>query len=322
MFSEEVAGGRGKPEIPRAAGKTGGFFLTFFRACPKNIQKVKVSIVVKRKNPYHMYHVLHVVFKTTCKEKEVSKIKAVLLTLLGIFILYWVVLAVMAACVNPHREYDRNSRFYRNFLNFSTAITLWGARVHVHREGFEKLPSEAPVLFVSNHRSNFDPIITWYELHRFDLAFISKEENFHIPLFGRIVRRCAFLSIDRKNPRNAVRTMKRAVNLLDRQEVSIGLYPEGTRSRTGELLPFHHGLFRIAVKAKVPVVVAVLEGTEQVKRHFPLRRTDVRFAVLRVFRPEEYAGKSTEEIGEMIREVMLQGLQQTDVSAIKKKQSQ
>lgn len=101
-------------------------------------------------------------------------------------------------------------------------------------------------MFVGNHRSNFDPIIEWLVLKPWDIAFISKGENFKIPFFGRIIRKCCFMPIDRENPRKALRTINKASDLLQSGEVSIGVYPEGTRSKTGELLPFHDGVFHIA----------------------------------------------------------------------------
>ena len=105
-------------------------------------------------------------------------------------------------------------------------------------------------MFVGNHRSNFDPIIEWLVLKPWDIAFISKGENFKIPFFGRIIRKCCFMPIDRENPRKALRTINKASDLLQSGEVSIGVYPEGTRSKTGELLPFHDGVFHIAKKAR------------------------------------------------------------------------
>lgn len=126
-------------------------------------------------------------------------------------------------------------------------------------------------MFVGNHRSNFDPIIEWLVLKPWDIAFISKGENFKIPFFGRIIRKCCFMPIDRENPRKALRTINKASDLLQSGEVSIGVYPEGTRSKTGELLPFHDGVFHIAKKAGTPIVVMSIRGTEQIHKNV-LRR--------------------------------------------------
>ena len=132
-------------------------------------------------------------------------------------------------------------------------MALKAARIKVHTTGMEKVPQGERLLFVGNHRSKFDPIITWYLFRKWDIAFLSKKENFRVPIFGRIIRKCCFLAIDRENPREALKTVNKAAGLLENGTVSIGVYPEGTRSRTGELLPFHNGVLKIAQKAGAPI---------------------------------------------------------------------
>ena len=203
-----------------------------------------------------------------------------LLALLGLYVLF---LGVCALLVDPGKVYDKNSRFYRFLLDSATAAAMKLLRIRVHVSGIEKIPKDTKLLFVSNHRSNFDPIITWYALKKWEIAFVSKPENFKVPFFGRIIRKCCFMPIDRENPRNAIVTINRAAKLLKKQEVSIGVYPEGTRSKTCELLPFHNGVFKIAQKAEAPVVVLSITGTEKIAKAAPFRRSDVYLDVLEVF---------------------------------------
>ncbi len=74
---------------------------------------------------------------------------------------------------------------------------------------------------------------------------------------------CCFLPIDRENPRKAIPTINRAAKLLKEQEVSVGIYPEGTRGKDCRLLPFHNGVFKIAQKAEAPIAVLSITGTEK-----------------------------------------------------------
>ena len=97
-------------------------------------------------------------------------------------------------------------------------------RIRVYTSGLEKIPKNQKLMFVGNHRSNFDPIIEWLVLKPWDIAFISKGENFKIPFFGRIIQKCCFMPIDRENPRKALRTINKASDLLQSGEVSIGVY--------------------------------------------------------------------------------------------------
>lgn len=224
-----------------------------------------------------------------------------LLALLGLYVL---LLGVCSLLVNPGKEYDKNSSFYRFILDSATVAAMKLLRIHVHVSGIEKIPKDTKLLFVSNHRSNFDPLITWYALKKWKLAFISKPENFKIPFFGRIIRRCCFLPIDRENPRNAMATINRVAKLLKKQEVSIGVYPEGTRSKTCELLPFHNGVFKIAQKSDAPIVVLAISGTEKICKNYPFRHTDVYIDVLEVLSVEQVKATKTDIIGEKIKTEM------------------
>ena len=155
-------------------------------------------------------------------------------------------------------------------------------------------------MLVGNHRSNFDPILTWYALKESQLAFISKEENFHVPLFGRIIRRCCFMAIDRENPKNAMKTILKAAELLKKKEVSVAVYPEGTRSKTCELLPFHNGVFKIAQRAEVPIVVVAVRGTENIHKNYIRHRSDVWIDIIDVLSAEEINGSRSKDIGDRV----------------------
>ena len=222
--------------------------------------------------------------------------------ILLVFIAYVLFLFVCSLFVSSKKEYEDHSRFYRALLNGATALAMKIMRIRIHISGMEKVPQDTKkVLFVSNHRSNFDPIITWYVLRKWKIAFVSKPSNFKIPFFGRIIRKCCFMPIDRENPRNAIVTINKAAKLLKKQEVSIGIYPEGTRSKNGQLLPFHNGVFKIAQKAEAPIVVLCVTGTEKISKRTPFRRTDVYLDVLEVFSAQGIKETKTEMIGTAVR---------------------
>ena len=222
--------------------------------------------------------------------------------LLALLLLCILFLGIYCLFINPEKEYDKNSSFDRFLLNSAAATAMKLCRIRVHISGTRKIPKDTRVLFVSNHRSNFDPIITWYTLKKWDIAFVSKPENFKIPFFGRIIRKCCFLPIDRKNPRKAMVTINRAAALLQKQEVSIGVYPEGTRSKTCQSLPFHNCVFKIAQKADVPVVVLSITGTERIAKRIPFHATDVYLDVLEVF--PNIQEMKTEQVGTAVRRLI------------------
>ena len=221
--------------------------------------------------------------------------------LLGVVLLYVLLLAVAALTADPKKTYERPSGLCRWLLDFTVRLLMFFGRVRVEVTGLEKLPQDGRFLLVSNHRSNYDPIVQLACMQKYKLAFISKPENFKIPLVGRILRRCCFLPIDRENPRNAITTIHAAARLMEQDTVSVGVYPEGTRSRTGELLPFHSGVLKIAQQAHAPVVVAAIQGAENVGHNFPLRRTTVRLDILETLPADYVAHSRSAVLGEEIR---------------------
>ena len=120
-------------------------------------------------------------------------------TVLAVLILYFLFLGVCALLVSPDKTYEKNSPFYRFLLESATAVAIKLLRIRVHISGIERIPKDEKVLFVCNHRSNYDPLITWCALNKWKIAFVSKPENFKVPFFGRIIRKCCFLPIDREN---------------------------------------------------------------------------------------------------------------------------
>lgn len=232
----------------------------------------------------------------------------VLLALVALICCYFLFLTVCGLFIDPNKEYDSNSRFYRFLLNSATAMAMVLVRIRVKVIGSEKLP-DGRYLFVSNHSSKFDPILTWHIFRKDDLAFISKPENFKVPFFGRIIRKCCFMAIDRENPRNAIKTINRATELLKKDEVSVAVYPEGTRNYGKELLPFHNGVFKIAQKAEVPIVVMTVRGTYEIQKNFPRKRSDIEMDIVGVLSCEEIKGVKTNVLGDKIAQMMLNNLE-------------
>ena len=182
-------------------------------------------------------------------------------------------------------------------------------RLRIHVTGEELLPSDTRYLFVSNHRSNLDPIIVMNRLRAQHIAFVSKPANMKIPIVGRFVRQCCFLPIDRENARNAVTTINAAADYLKKGTVSVGIYPEGTRSKSENMLPFHAGSFKIAQKAGAPVVVAAVRGTEKAHSGFP-RMTDVYIEIIGVIDADEAGNTKTVDMAEKVEKMIAAHIRQ------------
>ena len=214
--------------------------------------------------------------------------------------------------INEKKEYNKNSKYFRWLLNTGSRKLIFLSRTKLHLKGLEKLPQNTRFLLICNHRSNFDPIISWYTLRKFDIAYISKPENFKIFAFGRIIRRCCFIPIQRGNPRLAFPVFERASELMKANEVSIGIYPEGTRSKSKNMLPFRNGALKIAQKANVPIVVSSIQGTESIHKNFPLKKTHVYFEILEVIPVEKVNAMKTIDLGDYCHDLIEKNL--TDLS--------
>lgn len=232
----------------------------------------------------------------------------VICAILALVILWFAVLFVSGLFVKKDKDYNTDSKYYRFLLNFSTAVAMWLIRIKIVTTGTELLPEDGRFLLVSNHRSNFDPLITWHALKEYDLAFISKPENFSVPFFGKIIRKCCFMAIDRHDPEKANITKERAAMLMKTGAVNVAVYPEGTRSKTGEMLPFHNGLFNIAKEADVPISIMTLHGTREIKDNYPKKRSIVNLDIVGTIPVEEVRALTPHDLGVRARDAMLDAL--------------
>lgn len=235
----------------------------------------------------------------------------VALILLGSILLPFLFLFICGLFVDTRKQYERDSKFYRALLDGSTTVILWCLGVRYKISGEEKFPETGNFLFISNHRSNYDPIIQWTVFKRYKLSFISKKENFKIPFYGRIIHRCCFMPIDRKSPRKAMETVNRAAKLLIETGNSVGVYPEGKRSKEGRLLPFHAGVLKVAQKAGKPVVVSTIKGTENIFRNIKrFRKTAVTIKILETIDAEKVRELKTSELSEYCEALMKKELEE------------
>ena len=218
-----------------------------------------------------------------------------------LFVIFWFVVALTAGAKGPVE--NQSSICRHGCAIIAEWLCSWG-RVHCVVSGTEKLPQDGRFLFVCNHRSAFDPVVTANRLRDWNIAFLSKPSNLKLPGIARLAWGACFLAIDRENDREALKAILKAADFLKRGVCSIGLYPEGTRTKTGKLLPFHAGSFKIAQRGNASVVIAAIQGSENVGKNFPFRSTKISLDILEVIPADQVKAMSTQELSAHCRSLI------------------
>lgn len=222
---------------------------------------------------------------------------------LAAVIVYLVFLYVTSLFLTQKKPIEKPKSFCRFFIvvTMRYLMGLMGARIRLI--GKEKLPAE-PCVLVSNHVSAFDPMLTLAALPKRRLAFISKESNLKIPIVGSFIYHAGFHAIDRENGMRALRTLKHAAQLMQSTGLDMGIYPEGTRSRTGELLEFKTGAFLLAKRSEAPLVIMSTKGSAEVPKNFPFKSTNVELEILEVLDAQRVREMSADDLSTYVRGVL------------------
>jgi 1-acyl-sn-glycerol-3-phosphate acyltransferase len=174
-------------------------------------------------------------------------------------------------------------------------LALSGIRYKV--AGGDRLPLDRAAVYCSNHESNVDPPLLFTALHP-RMHILYKHEIDQIPVLARAFRMGGFIPIDRRNKESAMRSIEKGAAAI-RSGSSFLIFPEGTRSRTGEMLPFKKGGFVMAIKAGAPIVpVAISGGRDAMRRGSSIIRP-VKISI-RVGEPIETAAVNLDDRDELI----------------------
>ncbi len=186
---------------------------------------------------------------------------------------FWTVMVPLAAAITlPYAWLTGNTDFLYRFSMWiaRTGVKLSGVRVEVI--GRERLDPRQTYIFMANHVSNLDPPVLMPEIPP-RTSVLVKKELFRIPIFGYAMRLARLVPVDRANRDAAVASVRAAAEVMH-AGFHMMVYPEGTRSRDGRLLPFKKGPFYLAVESGSPIVPVTILGTYEIqpKGKFFVRR--------------------------------------------------
>jgi 1-acyl-sn-glycerol-3-phosphate acyltransferase len=214
-----------------------------------------------------------------------------------LIILYILVVAPPALFIGGVLRWKRGM-YALGHAGVGLALALCGIRYRV--AGRENTPNDAAVVFCSNHESNVDPPVLFLALHH-QLHILYKAELRNVPVMRTVFDVGGFVAVNRGDRDQSMRSLEQGAASL-RAGNSFLIFPEGTRSRSGALLPFKKGGFIMAIKAQVPIVpVAIVGGRDAMRKGSAFVRP-VKVSV-RIGRPVPTAGLTIDQREQVVTAV-------------------
>lgn len=226
--------------------------------------------------------------------------------------LFWVglsstvFLVVLFACLPSRATRIKVGNVYGSFAG-KGAAWLTGSRFLI--KGERLVENAPPSIYLSNHASMLD-IFLGIWMSRTGTCGVAKKQIVYYPFFGQFYWLAGHLTIDRADNARAVRALERLVEFVKKHGLSIWIWPEGTRSRDGRLLPFKRGPFHLALATGMPIVPIVLRGTHRAWPNHTLRlyRTTVEVEHLPAIDTRHWTKETLDQHIEEVRQVYLAAL--------------
>lgn len=213
-----------------------------------------------------------------------------------IFIVEWVI-----------GKFNREKRDYSSLhlVQWAFKVILKITSVQTIVIGEENVPDE-PVLFIGNHRSFFDILLTYTRCRRLT-GYVAKKEMEHIPLLSTWMRYLYCLFLNRENPKEGLKTILQAIDYV-KKGISICIFPEGTRNKGEELsmLPFKDGAFKIATKTNCAIIPISLNNTCAIfEKQFPkIRKVHVVIEYGKPIYPDQLEKEDKKHIGNYVQNII------------------
>lgn len=194
------------------------------------------------------------------------------LVLVGGFVILFLILSIplmLAEWIIGKISPDAKSRSSLAIVNWAFRCVRFLAGVRADYIGEENIPADTAVLYVGNHRSFFDIVLTYVRVPR-PTGYISKKEIEKVPLLNIWMRNLHCLFLDRTDIKAGMQTILAAIDMMKNGK-SVCIFPEGTRNKEeGTLLPFHEGSFKIASKAGCPIIPMTINNSAAIfENQFP-----------------------------------------------------
>lgn len=231
------------------------------------------------------------------------RIVLVLLFVILFLLLGIPVLAVEWLIGRRHPEAAAQSQLRIVQYAFRCILFICGTKLTVIGE--EHVPRDIPVLYVGNHKSDFDILITYARCPRLT-GYIAKNNIEKVPLLSTWMRRLNCLFLDRNDTRAALKTILAGIENI-KNGISMCIFPEGTRNTTdAQMLPFKEGSFKMAEKTGCPIIpMAITNSAEIFENHFPwIKRAHVILEYGAPVCPDELDKESRKKLGSYCQNII------------------
>lgn len=231
---------------------------------------------------------------------------AMLRKLLAIFVAcVWTSILFLLCCLAMLVTFNASSTIWICRKLWSPVlVATGGGRLEV--TGQENVDPKRPTIYVSNHQSTID-IPALFMAIPVDLRFVTKKELSYVPVLGWYLRLAKYIFIDRGNRAKAIRSLEIAAQRIREESLSLIVYPEGTRSEDGRILPFKKGPFALALKAGVPVCPVTVEGSGKLmpKRSWNITPGPIRVKIGEPIDPRAFHPDDREGLARAVRSVII-----------------
>lgn len=158
---------------------------------------------------------------------------------------------------------DRSFTLYHYLSKYFSGGILFISGIKIRITGLDNISTKGTYVYASNHSSQFDIFALQWGIPT-KLSMIFKKEIARIPFFGWQLALGPYVMVDRKKPESAMKSIEEARKLMKEKNISVLVFPEGTRSKTGEVQQFKRGAFYLAAKIGYPIVPLTINGAEKV----------------------------------------------------------
>ena len=185
---------------------------------------------------------------------------------------------------------------------FGVVAFLSGVKYEVH--GLENIPKDQAVLYIGNHQSFFD-VVLGYHICPAITGFMSKKTFEKVPLLNVWMHMNYCLCLTRTDPRQDLKLIIKAQEYI-KNGISMFIFPEGTRSKTGEMADFHEASFKIATKTNCPIIPVAFTNTREVfETHLPkLKKTRVIVTFCQPVIPSDLEGEDKKHVGVFVKSII------------------